>query len=263
MTRAKKARQLRREAAVPPVRRKSERRRASPKVLLSVAVAALAIGGVVAGVAYTVAGKNGSSAKVPSRGTLTNALPGAASGQKLFAGIPQHGNLLGSPTAPATMIEYVDLQCPHCRDFETTVMPTIIRRFVRTGKLKVVARPIAFIGPDSVLGRDAALAAGQQNRMFNFMQVTYYNQGIENTGWLDDAFVQTAAASVPGIDVPRLVNAIGSPAVANQAKAFATQATADRIPGTPALYVGSSHGRLQYSPADIATLTTAIRRALQ
>src|SRR5262245_35750517 len=140
-------------------------------------------------------------------------------------------------------------------------MATLVRRFVRTGKLKVVARPIAFIGLDSTRGRDTAIAASKQNRMFDFMQVTYFNQGIENTGWLDDAFVQRVAASVPGMDVPRFVNTIDFSAVASQAQQFTSQANADRVPGTPALYVGPSHGRPRSTPAQLGSLAAAIQRA--
>jgi len=60
-------------------------------------------------------------------------------------------------------------------------MPSIVLKLVRTGKLKIETRPIAFIGLDSLPARSAAIAAGSQNRMFNFMQVIYANQGVENT----------------------------------------------------------------------------------
>ena len=30
------------------------------------------------------------------------------------------------------MVEYVDLQCPFCQQFETQVMPDIIKNYVRT-----------------------------------------------------------------------------------------------------------------------------------
>src|SRR5438128_6352919 len=185
MTSGKKARRRRQLAAPPPVQRKGARRKASPKVLLGAAVAVLALAGAAVGIALAVSGKSSSSSgSVPARGSLANApLSEAAAAYRLFARIPEHGNVLGSPKAPVTMVEYVDLQCPHCRDFEATVMPTIVQRFVRTGKLKIEARAIAIIGSDSIRGRDAAIAAAQQNRMFGFMQVTYFNQGTENTGW--------------------------------------------------------------------------------
>ena len=60
---------------------------------------------------------------------------------------------------------------------ETQAMPTLLSRYVRSGKLKVEARPVAIRGADSVRGRSAAIAAGLQNKMFNFMQLLYDNQG--------------------------------------------------------------------------------------
>src|SRR5207244_5893841 len=97
------------------------------------------LAGASVGISLAVSGKGSSSSvTVPARGSLAGApLSQAAAAYRLFAGISEHGNVLGSPKAPATMVEYVDLQCPHCRDFEATVMPTIVQRFVRTGKLKV------------------------------------------------------------------------------------------------------------------------------
>jgi protein-disulfide isomerase len=261
----KQARRRRQAAAPPPVRRKGARRQASPKVLLGAALAVLVLAGAAVGITLAVSGKSSSSSvSVPARGSLANApLSEAAAAYRLFSGIPERGNVLGSPTAPATMVEYVDLQCPHCRDFEATVMPTILGRFVRPGKLKVEARPIAIIGSDSLRGRDAAIAAAQQNRMFPFMQVTYFNQGTENTGWLNDDFVKQAAASVPGMDVPKLVDAAGSSAVAARSKTFDAEASADNVPGTPGLYVGRSGGKLEFVPSnDATTVLAAIRHAL-
>mgnify|MGYP003297780061 CR=1 FL=1 len=59
-----------------------------------------------------------------------------------------------------------------------------VKRAWGTGKIE--ARPIAFIGPDSIPARQAMIAASKQNRAFNFAQITYANQGTENTGWVTD-----------------------------------------------------------------------------
>ena len=47
------------------------------------------------------------------------------------------------------MLEYIDLQCSSCQRLRDAVMPTIIEKYVRSGKLQVDARPIVIIGPDS------------------------------------------------------------------------------------------------------------------
>ena len=104
----------------------------------------------------------------PAVGTLTDGLPAATDVNTLFKGIPQKGFTLGDPKAPATMVKYVDLRCPFCQQFETQVMPDIIKNYVRTKKLKVDVRVLDFIGSDSSRGRNALIAAASQNRAFNF-----------------------------------------------------------------------------------------------
>jgi protein-disulfide isomerase len=261
----KQARRRRQQAAAPPpVARKGERRRASTKLLVAAALAVLVVAGAAVGVSLAVGGKDSSSsATVPSVGTLTNALPASDAVQREFAGIPQQGRVLGSPNAPVTMVEYVDLQCPGCRSFETEVMPSIVPELVRTGKLKIEARPIAFIGPDSLPARYAAIAAGSQNRMFNFMQIIYANQGVENTGWLNRAFIEKAAASVPGMQVRRLLDEQKSDAVIADGKKIDGKATADKVSQTPTLFLGRTGGPLREVSSkdtfDQARLAAAIR----
>jgi protein-disulfide isomerase len=250
-------------APAPPV--PTRERRASPRVLVAVAVAVvLVIAGVV--LATTLGGgSSDTTTSVPARGSLVNALPGAAAVQAAFQGVPQRGNVLGAADAPVTLVEYVDLQCPYCREFELQVMPGLIKRYVRPGTLRVELRPIVIIGPDSTRGRDATIAAGDQNRMFNFSQLTYLNQGTENTGWLDENFVTRTAASIPGLKVPELLTAMDSAKTADTASAFDEQAAHDGISGTPTILVGKTGGTprtvAMTSVTDEAAVVAAIEAA--
>lgn len=228
-------------------------------------VVALAAVGV--GLGFVLSGGGSSSAKVPARGSLAGALPGARDVQRLLAGIPQRGNVLGSASAPVTMVEYVDLQCPYCRDFEMGALPALVSRYVRAGSLKIEARLIAFIGPDSQRGRAAVIAAGQQNRLFNLMQLLYLNQGSENSGWLDERIVASAAASIPGLDVPRLLSERSSGTVVARARRFETQAAGDNVKGTPTILVGKSGAALKQviltSPGDVRPIAAAVAASLR
>jgi protein-disulfide isomerase len=259
----KQARRRRQQvAAPPPVARKGAR--ASPKVLLLAALAGLVLVGAVVGISLAVGGNSSSSAAtIPAVGSLTNALPNAAAVQREFAGIPQNGLVLGSAKAPLTMVEYIDLQCPGCRAFETSVAPSIVSEFVRAGKLKIEARPIAFIGPDSIPARQAMIAASQQNRAFNFAQITYANQGTENTGWLNQTFIEHAAASVPGMKVRQLLDNQDSSLVTDATNKIDAQATADRVSQTPTLFIGKTGSKLKpvssTATFDAAQLAAAIR----
>jgi 2-hydroxychromene-2-carboxylate isomerase len=88
------------------------------------------------------------------------------------------------------------------------------------------------------------IAAGQQNRAFNFSQLLFFNQGPEDGGWLDDTMVASAAKSIPGVNVAELQAAAKSPAVADQAKTYDSEATRDGLSGTPTVLVGPSGGKL-------------------
>jgi protein-disulfide isomerase len=262
MTSGKQAKKRRRaqQAPPPPVRTKGAPRQASPKVLAGAAgVLAVVAIAIVLAIVFTSRSSSSSSASIST-------LPEAGAVTRLFSGIPQKGNVLGSAKAPVTMVEYIDLQCSACRAFETEIMPSILPRYVRTGKVRVEARPIVAIGPDSQRGVVGSLAAAKQNRLFNFAQLLYANQGPENGGWLTDSIVQDAAASIPGLDVPALLQARDSAAVRAQAKQFENDATADRVAGTPTVYVGKTGGKLHaVSPGlvpSVAVLSAALDRAL-
>ena len=255
------------KVAPPPVGRKGQRRQASPRVLAgAAALVALAIIAAVLG--FTFGRGGGSSAPaVPKQGSLVNALPGAREVQSLLKGIPQHANVLGNPKAPTTLVEYIDLQCPYCQQFETQAMPTLIKLYVRSGKAKIEMRPIAFIGPDSQLGRLAAIAAARQNKMFNFAELLYVNQGVENSGWLNESLISSAAASIPGVNVPQLLSEHGSTTSKNSAAAFDRLSNKDAVSATPTILVGKSGGSVRRvslsSPSDAQSVAAALDRALR
>ena len=147
---------------------------------------------------------------------------------------------LGSPTAPVTLVEYIDLQCPICREFETTVMPDVIAKYVRTGKVKVEAR-VAHVHRPRLRARPQRHARRRRAEQgVQLLEVLYVNQGTENTGWLTDDMIGQIAASVPGMKVHELLSARNSSTVKTQGAAFDTQGAADKVPGTPTLYVGPS-----------------------
>jgi protein-disulfide isomerase len=245
MPSGKKSKQARRVAAAtpPPVVSKGSgrRRQADPRVLwIAAGVVAVVVVAIVLAVVFT-GGSNGSStADLPAVGSLQGALPGAAEIDDELKGIPQNGMSLGKASAPVTLTEYVDLQCPICREFEAVVMPDVIQNYVKTGKVRVETRVLKFIGPDSEKARSAMIAAAKQNKAYNFALVLYANQGTENTGWVTDNLLGQIAASVPGMKVHQLLDERGSSSVKSQASTFDAQADADKVPGTPTLYVGKT-----------------------
>ncbi|MBJ7473238.1 MAG: thioredoxin domain-containing protein, partial [Solirubrobacteraceae bacterium] len=77
----------------------------------------------------------------------------------LLKGIEQNGLTIGDPKAPVTLIEFIDVQCPFCKDHQLDQQPKVINDLVRTGKARLRLAPIAlsFMGEDSEAGRTVAV----------------------------------------------------------------------------------------------------------
>jgi protein-disulfide isomerase len=144
-------------------------------------------------------------------------------------------------------------------------LPSLVKTYVRSGRVKIEMQPWAFIGPDSVTGQAAELAAAQQNKVFDFAEVLYDNQREENTGWLTTAMVAKVAGSVPGLRVHELLEARNSSAVKAAQQKVDALANVRKVTGTPTLFVGKSGtqgAEVQMASAtDAASVVAAIKAA--
>jgi protein-disulfide isomerase len=207
-----------------------------------VGVAAIAI---AIAVAISQSGGGGAASKVKAG----QPAPGAAAVNARFAGIPQNEATLGSPRAPATLVEFADLQCPFCREFTVGTLPTLVDRYVRTGKLQIQFRPVSFIGPDSMTAAGTAVAAGQQNRLWQFVDLFYANQGEENTGYVTDSYLTSIARGVQGLDTGRALANRRSAGVTAQLAQASALASRNGVDATPTFLLG----RTGTTPQPLAT----------
>jgi len=214
--------------------------RAARKRRLAVLGGAAALAAVVV-VVLVIVGGGSDSGGPPGKG---EAASGAAETQALFQGIPQRGTILGDPRAGATMLAYADLQCPFCRDYALNVLPALVDRYVRPGKLRMDLREIPLIGPDSVTASAWALAAARQNRLYQFADLFYRNQGQENSGYVTDAFLSKIASGA-GMNVARARNYARSRDVRQRLVRTSDAARAAGVSGTPTFFVGRRGGNLQ------------------
>jgi protein-disulfide isomerase len=222
----------------------------SRRTLIGSVLGALVVAGALAAALALTAGgsKSGSPASAAS-------LSGVSAVQQMLAGVPQHGQALGSPTAPVTLVEFADPQCPYCAQWAVDALPAIVRDYVRTGKVRVVFNGMDFVGADSETALRTALAAGRQNRFWNVLELLYENQGTENTGWVTDGFLRSIGSAVPGLDVQKMLDARSSAAVGHalaQANALASEAG---VNSTPSFAVGKTGGALQL--VEVRELTAA------
>jgi protein-disulfide isomerase len=150
-------------------------------------------------------GSSGSAVKPVEPSTVaTRASAMSTEATALLAGIPQRGSTLGDAGAPVTLEYFGDLQCPYCREFMLGALVTLIQRYVRPGTLKIEYRSLesATRVPHTFRTQQtAALAAGRQNRLWNFIELFYHQQGRENSGYVTEGFLQGLAEQVPGLNL--------------------------------------------------------------
>jgi protein-disulfide isomerase len=161
----------------------------------------------------------------------------------LLGGIPQNGNVLGRPTAPVTLQYYADLQCPVCRSFTIGALPSIIQKWVRGGQLEVEYRSLETATREPEVFKTqqlAALAAGKQNKMWNFVETFYHEQQEEGTGYVTENFIQGIAKQVPGLNLSQWISDRNDPALANPLSSDAQAANNHGLNGTPAFLIGKS-----------------------
>ena len=220
---------------MPPMRREGPKhRRLSPVALALAGAASLAAALIAASVV-----SSGGSEAAPA---VTAEAP--AKRNPLFVGIPQDGIALGDPAAPLTLVEYADLQCPYCATWSREVLPAVVERYVRSGRVRLEFRGLAFLGPDSDKALRAALTAGEQDRLWDAVHALYERQGHENAGWVTDDLLRGLAPV--GVDLERT----SSPWVERQVSEAADAARIAAVPGTPYFQVSREGGPLQPLPVE-------------
>ncbi len=91
--------------------------------------------------------------------------------------------VFGSSSAPITIIEFGDYQCPQCGNWFHNTRPQLETDYIETGKAKLVFVDLAFFGPDSTNAAEATYCAGDQGKYWEYHNVLYSNQQGINDGW--------------------------------------------------------------------------------
>ncbi len=185
--------------------------------------------------------------------------------EQQFGGIPQDGVALGDPDAPATLIEFADLQCPFCAQYAVEALPSVVDRFVRDGRLRLELRLLAFLGPDSERGAEVAAAATLQNRVWEFSELFFRNQGPENSGYATDAFLRRLARATPGLDVNQLRQDLDTPPAQRLIRQAELLSNRLGVEGTPTFYLQRGDGPpepFEVQSLEAAPVTAQLEEAL-
>jgi len=100
------------------------------------------------------------AASAPSKAGLESVQPG--------------DHVLGDANAPITVIEYASLTCSHCAHFHTQVLPEIKKKWIDTGKVKLIYRDFPL---DQIAAKAAQIAECAGNdKYFGVLDIIFRGQ---------------------------------------------------------------------------------------
>ena len=80
----------------------------------------------------------------------------------------------GKENAPVTIVEYASLSCPHCSHFFTKILPSLDKKYIETGQVKLVYRDFPLNDP--ALKAAALVQCADKDRREAFIKVLFSTQ---------------------------------------------------------------------------------------
>jgi protein-disulfide isomerase len=137
---------------------------------------------------------------------------------------------IGNPHGDVSVVEFYDVRCPYCRQARP-LMEALTRQ---DPKVRVIFKDIPILGPASVVGARALLAAERQGG-YAKMQEALMSESAPAT----EASIRADATRL-GMNPDRLVRDMSSPAVTQKLSENAALAQSLGISGTPAFVIGNT-----------------------
>jgi len=202
---------------------------------------------VVAIVVILIATGGGGSSKPVTKHEQTAIASQVASE---LAGVPQSGRTIGNPNAPVTIQYFGDLECPICKQFsdKAGALPKLIAGPVKDGKVKIeyLSMQTATREPEVFTTQQkAAYAAGAQNKAWHYIELFYNEQGAEDTGYVNEKYLQNIAQQIPGLNLSKWQAERSNPKYEAEIAADQQSANNNSLTGTPSFLIGKSGGALK------------------
>jgi len=152
------------------------------------------------------------------------------------------GYTLGSDSAPVEIVEYADLQCPHCGEFAVVQFPTIREQLINTGRLRWRFRDFPLNFPWSRTAALAAHCAGEQGKFWEMTDVMYQAQSDWGRSTKNPSGKFRDMARQIGLDGGRFDACLDSHRYDGRLEASKAQGMALGVGGTPTFFV---NGRMK------------------
>ncbi len=162
---------------------------------------------------------------------------------QLVVPVSDRDHSLGPSSAPVTLVEYGDFECPHCRRAHPIIQG--LRRYMGE-RLRFVFRnfPLSEAHPHAEHAAEAAEAAAAQGRFWEMHDMLYHNQDA-----LEDDDLSMYAARI-GIDAQRLARELASGTYAKKVRDDFRSGIRSGVNGTPTFFINGSRYDGNWGDAD-------------
>lgn len=141
--------------------------------------------------------------------------------------------IMGSPSAPVSLIEFSDFQCPFCGRLVRETLPEVIRRYVDSGKVQLAFKhlPLREIHPLATKAALLSTCAAARGRFWEFHAVVFSGP----KPLTDEQLLEAAVAN--GIGQQDFTDCLTGPGLIAIERDLA-EAKAAGISSTPTLLIG-------------------------
>jgi protein-disulfide isomerase len=142
----------------------------------------------------------------------------------------------GAATAPLTVIEFSDYQCPFCARHFRETLPQIEREYIATGKVKYVFYdfPLSSIHKQAFKAAEAANCAGEQGKYWEMHDKLFANQKA-----LDGKGLKGHALAL-GLELSSFQRCLDSGSQAAEIRNDIAEGQRAGVRGTPAFLIGQT-----------------------
>lgn len=169
------------------------------------------------------------------------------------------GVSMGDPSAPVTILEFGDYQCPGCAAFALQAKPPIQQQLVDTGEAEFVYYdfPLVSIHPNAFLAARAARCAGDQGAFWEYHELLFRNQGRWSTANLPSSAFEDYAGEV-GIDEGDFASCLNSDRFADVVTANMELGNRMSVGSTPTVLLNAGGQTRNLNSFDIGSIRSAI-----
>ena len=170
---------------------------------------------------------------------------------------PDDPMAIGKVDAPVVMVNYSEFQCPFCGKFARDTEPTLIKKYVENGTLRIEWRDFPYLGPESTTAAHAGRAAAAQGQFWAFHDAMFADQPPPNSGRLTEKYLSSIAGKA-GLDIDRFRRDLSSQKIAAAVRRDTEEGQSIGVTGTPAFLI---NGRPVMGAQPISVFTELIEQA--